>query len=139
VHRLTQAAFAGYAWLDPPSGALAETEDAVLRDLAQHAGLLARLDRQPVGCLRFERKPLTLQVRRVAVLPAFQGRGMGRAMMDWMRAYARQQSIPEIEVGVRSQLPANRAFYERLGYRVVQGHSHPGREDITWYEMRLRL
>lgn len=89
--------------------------------------------------LRFERHADHLYVRRVAVDPAFQRRGIGFALMDWIHAYGRTAGIPEVRVGVRSKLPGNRRYYERLGYQVVAGHSHPGRMDVTWYEMRLRL
>jgi hypothetical protein len=41
-------------------------------------------------------------------------------------------------VGVRSQLPGNRLFYEALGYEVIGEHSHPGYTSVTWYEMRFR-
>ena len=57
VHRVTQLAFGGYGWLTPPSGALAETEDDVRRDLQQHGGALARMAGSAVGALRLRAEP----------------------------------------------------------------------------------
>lgn len=139
LHHLTKAAFAGYGWLDPPSGALSETEDDVRQDLARHHGLLYRLDGRFVAGLRLERRPDHLYVYRVAVDPAFQRRGIGRALMEWVHQYCRKAGVAEVRVGVRSQLPGNRQFYEALGYEVIAVHSHPGHTTVTWYEMRLLL
>lgn len=135
IHRLTQLAFAGYGWLDPPSGALSETEADVLQDLTRDHGILASLKGRTVAALRLEIRPDQVHVRRVAVDPAFQRRGIGRALMEWIHEYCRTEGIREVRVGVRSQLPGNRQFYERLGYQVIGEHSHPGRTEVTWVEM----
>jgi GNAT superfamily N-acetyltransferase len=135
VHRLTQLAFGGYGWLTPPSGALAETEDDVRRDLRQHGGALARAGGGAVGALRLRVEPRTLWVRRVAVDPAVQGRGVGRALMRWAERRALELGLPEVRLGVREQLPGNRAFYEKLGYRVIRAHPRPGSDQVHWFEM----
>lgn len=49
-----QAAFALYARLDPPSGALRESVSRVLNDLTAGGGAIAEVDRRPVGCLRWQ-------------------------------------------------------------------------------------
>ena len=90
VHELTQAAFAGYEALDPPSGASRETAESVRRDLEAAGGALAWLDSRPVGCLRFVIEADHLHVRRVAVTPELQGLGIGRALM---RGRKRRRSI----------------------------------------------
>lgn len=59
--------------------------------------------------------------------------------MEWAHALARREGLAEVRVGVRRELPQNRGFYERLGYRVIAAHAHPGHEEITWYEMALTL
>ncbi len=135
VHRLTQLAFGGYDWLTPPSSALSETEDDVRRDLQRHGGALARIDGRAVAALRFVVEPHSLWVRRVAVDPAWQGRGVGRQLMRWAEARAAERGYGELRLGVRGQLSGNREFYERLGYRVVRRHHFPGTRDVHWIEM----
>lgn len=146
VSWLTQAAFVEYASLDPPSGAGRESLAAVRADLEAQGGALAwwvggtKADgRQwdgPVGCLRWEAAVDHLHVRRVAVLPDLQGRGIGRALMAWAEQEAVDRSLPAVTLGVRLALPRNLAFYNRLGYRIVSEHSHPGYDRPTWVEMR---
>jgi [ribosomal protein S18]-alanine N-acetyltransferase len=106
-------------------------------ELAESGGALATLTEtgQAVGALRLIDKADRLQVRRVAVDPACQGRGVGTALMDWARQEAGRRGCAEVWVGVRAQLPRNREFYERLGYRVVAEHRHPKAQEIVWYEM----
>jgi ribosomal protein S18 acetylase RimI-like enzyme len=135
VRRLTLAAYAGHEELDPPSGARREAPDAVRADLARGAAL-ALLGERPVGCLRFETGHGHLHVRRVAVEPRLQRRGIGRALMAWAEAEARRRGLSEVTLGVRLALPANIAFYRRLGYAAVAEHAHPGYDRPTWLEMR---
>jgi tRNA threonylcarbamoyladenosine biosynthesis protein TsaE len=139
VHRLTQLAFASHARLDPPSGATSETQQQVRTDLETYGGALASIGSQPVACLRFDRQPDHFHVRRVAVEPRHQGHGIGRAMMEWIHAYARREGFHEVRVGVRIALPGNRQFYEGLGYSPLRQHTHPGYSSPTWEEFRLSL
>jgi GNAT superfamily N-acetyltransferase len=111
----------------------------VREDLERGGAALATVGPEIVGCLRFELAEGYLHVRRVAVDPAWQGRGIGRALMRWAHDFARHAGVPEVRVGVRLQLPGNRRFYERLGYTVLAEHRHPGYRDITWIEMILQL
>jgi hypothetical protein len=59
--------------------------------------------------------------------------------MEWAREEAERRGCTEVWVGVRSQLPRNRTFYEGLGYRVIVEHSHPKAPQMVWYEMSLQL
>lgn len=139
VYRLTQRAFGGYTWLTPPSGALSETEDDVRRDLQKHGGALARLDGRAVGALRLVTEPRHLHVRRVAVDPAHQSTGIGSALMRWVERHAAEAGFDEVRLGVRGQLPANRRFYEGLGYRVIREHRFPATPEIHWVEMGRKV
>ncbi len=139
VHELTQAAFGGYRWLTPPSGAIRETEDDVRRELDAHGGLLGRLQGVPVGALRFVVEPRLLNVRRVAVDPQRQGLGIGRQMMRWLHWYAAERGFKRVRLGVRAELPGNRTFYEKLGYRVAHTHYRPGTREVHWFEMTKRV
>jgi tRNA threonylcarbamoyladenosine biosynthesis protein TsaE len=106
-------------------------------ELAESGGALATVTEtgQAVGALRLVEKADRLEVRRVAVDPACQGRGVGTALMDWAQKEAARRGCAQVWVGVRAELPRNREFYERLGYRVVAEHPHPKAHEIVWYEM----
>ncbi len=138
VHRLTQLAFAPFDVLDPPSGAVAETEADVTADLARGGGALARAgaDGPVVGCLRWwPAGDGTLYVRRLAVDPAWRGRGVGRALMAWTDDQARVYGLSGVSVGVRIALPGNLAFFRDLGFAVVGEHSHDGYAQATWLSL----
>jgi ribosomal protein S18 acetylase RimI-like enzyme len=62
-------------------------------------------------------------VRRVAVLPERQRRGIGTALMSWSHGHAVSLGLHEVRLGVRRQLPGNQAFYKRLGYRVIEARA----------------
>jgi len=113
-----------------------ETEEIVRADLARSGGALATVGRRAIGCLRLEPEAGYLSVRRLAVDPAWQRHGIGTALMGWSHAHAKAEGYTEVRVGVRSQLPGNIGFYERLGYTVLAEHRHPGYAEVTWLEMR---
>ena len=140
VHELTQAAFKAYVdFLEPPSGVTRETVESVRQDLERHGGAVAWVGDEPAGCLRFDAHPDHLHVRRVAVPPDYQRKGVGTALMEWAHSYARSLGVPEVRLGVRDQLPGNRAFYEGLGYTVFAAHRHPELGRVWWYELRRVL
>ena len=124
VHELTQAAFAPYASLPRPSGALAETVDDVAADLDAGGALLAYDERweAPLGALRWRCEGDHLWVKRVSVHPDHQGRGVGDFLMDACRGVAIGFDLPEIRLGVRHQLERNRHWYERRGFRAAREH-----------------
>ncbi len=140
VHRLTQAAFTRHLVLDPPSGAGAESAADVAADLATGGGALAARGDEPVGCLRWHvTDDGDFHVRRVAVDPALQGAGVGRALMAWAEGEARRRRCVGLTVGVRIALPGNRAFFRRLGFVIEGEHHHDGYDHPTWLALRKRL
>jgi GNAT superfamily N-acetyltransferase len=58
-----------------------------------------------------------LHVGRVAVVPAWRGRGVATALMGWFEEFAASRGLSEIRLAVRLTLPRNEVFYHRLGYR----------------------
>jgi predicted N-acetyltransferase YhbS len=136
VHRLTQEAFASHAALDPPSGAGRESVRSVRDELTREEAAVGWLDARPVACMRLTAEGDHLHVRRLAVAPDLQDRGLGRAMMAWAESEARRRGLAAVTVGVRLALTGNRAFFGRLGYVPVAEHAHAGYDHPTWVEMR---
>jgi ribosomal protein S18 acetylase RimI-like enzyme len=132
VHELTQAAFAPQMSLDPPSGATQETLEVVRADLTEGRGVLASLNSRAVAAARALLFDDHVQLRRLAVDPEFQRRGIASALMRWVQDQASLLGYREIRVGVRKVLESNRALYEGLGYTQVGDHGY-------WVELRLWL
>lgn len=134
IWRLTRAAFAGQARLDPPSGASQETLAQVAADLESAGGLLAvdPASGQPVGAARWRVEQPAPWVRRVAVHPSYARQGVGRELMTAAARHAVANGWPALRVGVRTGLPGNLRFYAQLGYVVVANRGH-------WRELALFL
>ena len=110
--------------LQPPSGALSETEVQVREDLALHGGGLARIRSAPVAAVRFRFEGHQAWVRRLAVHPEWQRQGIGSRVMAWAERDLRRRGHRQVRLGVRKQLPANLSFYEALGYWVAEDHGY---------------
>ena len=55
-------------------------------------------------------------VANVAVAPAFQGQGIGRALLEFAEHEARRRGHPEIYLYTHEKMVENRALYAKLGY-----------------------
>jgi ribosomal protein S18 acetylase RimI-like enzyme len=58
------------------------------------------------------------EIKNMAVLPAHQGRGVGRALVDAARAQARAAGRATLVVGTAAADTGNLRFYQRLGFRM---------------------
>lgn len=117
VLHVIQASFASRPTLDPPADALSETEASVAAELRAHGGLLATLDGEPVGALLFRPRVDAMLVRRFGVLPAAQGRGVAKALVQG--AVDATLGHAALDLLAREELPATVAFWERHGFEVV--------------------
>ena len=89
---------------------------------------IIRVDGAEAGVLSFEIRADHVFLRNVALLPQFQGRGIGTSVIRGVLDQAAQLGLP-----LRLQvLKANRArrLYERLGFRVCA-------ETTTHFQMEL--
>lgn len=117
VLHVIRASFASRPTLDPPADALSETEASVAAELRAHGGLLATLDGEPVGALLFRPRVDAMLVRRFGVLPAAQGRGVAKALVQG--AVDATLGHAALDLLAREELPATVAFWERHGFEVV--------------------
>ena len=60
----------------------------------------------------------TLQVERIYVEPAMQGRGIGESFMDFVSLQAQQAQAELIWLSVWKKNPRAVKFYERCGYEI---------------------
>ncbi|MBI1878958.1 MAG: GNAT family N-acetyltransferase, partial [Chloroflexi bacterium] len=59
-------------------------------------------------------------------------RGLGRRLIDYVEVQAQALNLPHVRLGVRVVLKDNWAYYERLGYRLVEYKSHEGYREPTY-------
>jgi predicted N-acetyltransferase YhbS len=125
--------------LDPPSGAHRETVDTVRGKIAEGGAFLALIGDEPAGCVVYEPEENALYLGRLAVLPAYRKHGVGRTLVKAVENRARELHQPKVTLGVRVQLPRNRAFFESLGYQVVHYNSHEGHSEPTFMTLEKPL
>lgn len=109
--------------LEPPADASAETVESVRGRLAEHGGLLVRLDGAPVGALLFDAVGETLFLRRFGVVPAAQGRGVAGDLVAAAMAAADERGTVEVAVVARAELPGTVRFWKRQGFEVTAEQS----------------
>jgi predicted N-acetyltransferase YhbS len=137
---LIHAAFDEYAGvLDPPSGAHKESAGNIREKLATEHVVLALLGDQTLACVFYRDEGDHMYFGRLAVLPAYRGRGIAGALIGYVEARARELGLPSVRLGVRVALPQLRARYERLGYRVIEERRHAGYVEPTYLVMEKLL
>src|SRR6266540_3367428 len=66
-------------------------------------------------CMLIKQDPVTVRLRQMAVLNNLQGKGIGRALMQFAENIARDRGFQKITMHARKTAIG---FYEKLGYRV---------------------
>lgn len=106
--------------LDPPSTAMDETVESVAEVLGSAGGLLVERRGVPMGALLFdESRPGKLGLRRVAVDPEIQARGVASAMVGVAEDTAEERGKDGIWLHVREELPETVRFWTRRKYHPV--------------------
>jgi tRNA threonylcarbamoyladenosine biosynthesis protein TsaE len=117
VLAVIHAGFGAREVLEPPSTATLETDESIAKALAEHGGLLAVSELGAVGALVFEPADDLLGLRRVAVHPDAQTRGVARTMVRRAERVARARGFEAVRLHARAELPRTVRFWQRLGYR----------------------
>lgn len=83
---------------------------------------------EPAGRLRVTRGQDRIELSGIQLLPAVQGRGIGTAIIENLKAEARAARVP-LDINVEKDNPRARRLYERLGCVQVA-------EDEEEYKLR---
>ncbi|WP_166847592.1 GNAT family N-acetyltransferase [Isoptericola sp. BMS4] len=59
----------------------------------------------------------------IDLLPEAQGRGLGRTLMDTLRAALAERGVPGVHLGMDPGNTGARAFYDRYGFSELPSHS----------------
>lgn len=132
---MVRAAFAG---LTPPSGVLDETLDHFAARFADGIVIVAQSGDGIIGSLFCAQKDGALYLTRMAVVPHWRRRGVGRALMQAAQGEARGLNLLRLTLRVRKTLPDNRAYFEGFGFIVTGEGQDPGRTPYDTMEWRFR-
>jgi GNAT superfamily N-acetyltransferase len=76
-------------------------------------------DGHPIGFVVVDLVDDAAHVEEISVLPDQNGRGHGMALMRQVEAWARRKGRAAVTLTTFSEVPWNRPWYERRGYRVL--------------------
>jgi len=118
---VVRAAFADRAPLDPPTDALAETEESIAARLAAGAGLVARVAGRAAGTVLLDAEPdgRTVHLRRFGLTPDARGRGVAVALVREALHAASGLGEGRAERAVvlaREELPHTARFWRQQGF-----------------------
>ena len=107
------------------------TRDIFLGDIADCSLYAARVDGNIAGIVVLneiqsreyesidwvDKQGKVLAVHRLCVSPAFQGKGIGRKLMQFAENYARENNYSSIRLDAFAKNPVSVGLYESLGYQ----------------------
>jgi ribosomal protein S18 acetylase RimI-like enzyme len=64
-------------------------------------------------------RPAELEIKNLAVLPAHEGRGVGRALVEAAAAHAREEGRATLVVSTAAAGTGVLRFYQRVGFRMA--------------------
>jgi GNAT superfamily N-acetyltransferase len=104
----------------------------MLRDYAPEVeqGVLWVAGAPVTGLISLIPEDHSLLVENIAVHPAAQGTGLGRALMDFAEQQARKLRLPRLTLYTHEVMTENQAIYAHLGYRETARRTEDGRRRV---------
>jgi GNAT superfamily N-acetyltransferase len=90
-----------------------------------------------LGVLELIRHPDFLLVENIAVSPAAQGRGLGRALMAEAERVAHDLVLHEMRLYTNARFETNIRLYEAIGYTISERAPIPGGGEVVWMRKLL--
>ncbi|REE99155.1 GNAT family N-acetyltransferase [Thermomonospora umbrina] len=82
--------------------------------------VVARIDREPVGCAGLKPlEPRVAEVTRMYVRPAHRGQGISRNLLDALEAKAVAKGVRTLRLETGDLQPESIALYQSSGYRRI--------------------
>jgi GNAT superfamily N-acetyltransferase len=127
---------------DPPSSALRETPATIAAHFDGGGGAIVVEDLRVsmlVAALLWSEKADGLYLGRLAVHPAWRGRGLGRRLIDAAELTAHLGGHARLFLSTRLALVDNRRLFLSCGFVETRQTAHPGYCEPTSVEMERRL
>jgi len=128
VRDVVQRAYGHYiARIGKPPGPML---DDYRQRIADGATWVMEVDGRIVGMLVLEETPEGYLLDNIAVLPEGQGKGYGRALLEFAEAEARRRGHRAIRLYTHALMHENIALYSRIGYAETQRVSEKGYDRV---------
>lgn len=106
------------------------TEEQLRGDIPGSTTSVIEVEGERAGRLRVTRDEDHIELSGIQLLPPVQGRGIGTAVIEQLKAEAAAAGLP-LDIGVEKDNPRARRLYERLGCTQIA-------EDEREYKLRWR-
>lgn len=125
--------------IDPPSSALALTPAALKMKARSEIAYIAFDGDKLAGCIFCRPEAESLYIGKLAVLPSIQGKGVGRRLLTYAEAAARDRNLHVLRLETRIELIDNHATFAAWGFRKTAESRHAGFDRTTSIEMRKTI
>jgi ribosomal protein S18 acetylase RimI-like enzyme len=123
VRDLTRAAYAKWVpLLGREPRPMTANYEAAIRD---HVVNVLCLDREMVAVIEMRPEADHLLIVNVAVLPGYQGRGYGRALLAHAEEFTLSLGLQEVRLYTNGSFTDNLRLYRRVGYKVDRQETSP--------------
>lgn len=140
VAALIRTAFAAQSVAtDPPPSALRVTEDDVATYLRTGGGAVAEIAGELAGSALWAEQDGGLYLARLAVAPAWRGRGIAKALVAEAETAARTMGLPHVRLSTRLVLLDNLRLFASCGFVETTREAHPGYAEPTFVNMQKTL
>jgi GNAT superfamily N-acetyltransferase len=117
--------------IDPPSSARRLTAESLKEKARGEVCIVARAGGRLVGCAFAAERGDHFYLGKLAVDPAVQGAGIGRALVNSIEEHAALRGKPILELQTRIELTGNQATFEKLGFVETARTAHAGYDRPT--------
>jgi predicted N-acetyltransferase YhbS len=140
VAALIRAAFAAQPVVTAPlPSALRVAEADVAAHLCGGGGAVAEAGGALAGAALWGEQDGGLYLGRLAVAPAWRGRGIAKALIAAADVAARNAGLPVLRLSTRLVLTDNRRLFAACGFVETTREAHPGYAEPTFVNMEKRL
>ena len=125
--------------LNPRSGTFAETAESIAAKLQNGGAIKAIAGDEMVGTVIYEPRSTFMYFGRLAVLPAWRGKGIAKGLIEMVEERTRVYGLNRVQIGVRLVLASHQDYYAALGYQPIEYECHPGFTEPTSVTMEKVL
>ena len=97
------------------------------------------MDGEAVGYAGLMVIDTTADIQTIGVLPRFEGRGIGRALLTELLGEARRRGADTVMLEVRADNPRAQGLYTRFGFQQIHTRKKYYRDGVDAWVMRLVL
>ncbi|MFB6468802.1 GNAT family N-acetyltransferase [Cytobacillus sp. Hz8] len=97
-----------------------ESEEVVNQYISRGEMFSLQFEKKIVGVILFmEESPEIIELKNIAILPSYRGKGFGKEAIKSACLFYRKKSYRKMLVGTANSSIDNIAFYQKCGFRIV--------------------